>query len=150
MGMYKIEGKEISLEQVAELLKQKLGDKYPVKIMKATSGAMKYLTGNTTDTIQIKKNGYHGVVIGVVPSTEGMTYSVISSNAYTPSTIVEMITRKAGLLDHLIFKAIWGSGSDFYKSIDNLIMSEYEATEVDTGIINSVKQMVKGKSVFDE
>ncbi len=144
MGMYKTQQRIASIEELAEAIKQKLGEKYPVIVKKADTGAAKYFTGNTIDTIRMKKNGYHGVVIGFSDNGEGG--SIITSNSYTPNTVVEMITRKAGLLDKLIFRAIWGSGNEFYGDIHDHILDKYKATEMDTSLVGGLKQMFGKKS----
>ncbi len=150
MNMYKTQQHVASLDEVKEVLKKRLGNKYPMEVNKADSGAKKYLTGNTYDSINLKKNGYHGLMVILVPPTAGMDYSVIQLVPYTPNMVIRYITQNAGILDSLIFKAIWGSGKEFYGDLHNLVLEEFEAKQVDNGFMNSVKQMVKGKSVLDE
>ncbi len=144
--MYKTKADIKSLEEIVEAIKGKLGDKYQITISRADKGAKKFLTGNTADMIRIKKNGYHGVVISF--SEGGESYAtMISVGGWTPSSIIEMITRKAGLLDKLIFNAIWGSGKQFYGDIDKAIKESYNAIEVNMGVGASIKRLVKGENI---
>ena len=137
-------------EQVFNDLKAKFGDKYKVEFNQASSGAMKFVTGNTVDYISLKKNAYHGITIGVSPADAGVDYTTITSTAVIPNALVRQVLGRTGILDMLIAKLIFGSGNEFYDSVDNFIQSEYEATPVDTSLTNSVKQMFKGKSVLDD
>ena len=137
-------------QQVFEDLSKKFGSKYKLEFNKASTGAMKFVTGNTTDCILIKKNAYHGVTLSVSVKDENIDYQTIAINAYIPNSIVRQLFGRTGILDLLIIKLIWGSGNDFYDEIDNFITTEFEGVGVDTGIINSTKQLLKGKSVLDD
>ena len=54
-----LEGK-VSLEDLFELLKEKLGNKYEVKFLKKGSAAAQFLgTGNAEDRIFVAKNAHH-------------------------------------------------------------------------------------------
>ena len=54
-----LEGK-VSLEDLFELLKEKLGNKYEVKFLKKGSAAAQFFgTGNAEDRIFVAKNAYH-------------------------------------------------------------------------------------------
>lgn len=58
-----LEGK-VSLEDLFELLKEKLGNKYEVKFLKKGSAAAQFLgTGNAEDRIFVAKNAYHRTLI---------------------------------------------------------------------------------------
>ena len=137
-------------QQVFEELNKKFGGKYKVEFNKASSGAMQFVTGNTTDYIAIKKNAYHGVTLGVSPADASIDYQTITISAYTPNAIVRQIFGRTGILDLLIIKLIWGSGNDFYDEIDNFITTEFEGVGVDMGIVNSARQLLRGKSVLDD
>ena len=137
-------------QQTYEELNNKFGEKYKVEFHKAGNGAMKFITGNTTDYVTIKKNAYHAVTLGVSPADPTIDYHTITVNSYIPNMLVKQTIGDRGLVNILVAKIIWGNGTAFYDEIDNFIMSEYEGTSVDTGLANSVKQMFKGKSVLDD
>ena len=145
--------KEIGdLQQVFEGLNKKFGEKYKVEYCKADSGVMKFLSGETVDCITIKKSAYHGVTLNVslLDPGAGIDYQTISWSAFTPNTIVRQILGRTGIIDLLIARLIWGSGNEFYGDIENYITSDLGGVGVDTGLMNSAKQMMKGKSVLDD
>ncbi len=149
MNMYKTKQNITSLEDLQSMLKEKLGGKYAMEMNQADKGAKKFLTGNAQNSINLKKNGYHGLMVLLTPPSNGMDYSVIHLVPYTPNTIIRLITQNAGILDNLIFKAIWGSGNEFYQDLHDVVLEKFEAEQVDTSLTNSFKQMIKGKSVLD-
>ena len=69
------EGK-VSLEDLFELLKEKLGNKYEVKFLKKGSAAAQFFgTGNAEDRIFVAKNAYHRTLITTkyAPMTDDMS-----------------------------------------------------------------------------
>ena len=139
-----------NIEQVFEEINKKFGEKYKVELNKANSGAMKFLTGNTTDYISIKKNAYHGAIIGLSPADSSIDYRTITLSGYTPNKLVDQVIGKTGIIDIMIAKLIWGNGAPFYEELQDFIQTDFEGTGVDTGIMNSAKQLLKGKSVLDD
>ena len=137
-------------QQLLEEVTKKFGEKYKVGENKASTGAMKFLTGNNTDYVTIKKNAYHAISIMVTPKGEGIDYQTISISAYIPNTIVKQLIGGSGILDILFAKLIFGNGKAFYDEIDEFITKDCEGVGVDMGLINSAKQLLKGKTVFDD
>ena len=137
-------------QQLLDEVTKKLGEKYKVGENKASKGAMKFLTGNNADYVTIKKNAYHAVSIMVTPKHESVDYQTISWGSYVPNTIVNQLIGGSGVLDILIAKLIFGSGKEFYKDVEEFITKDLEGVGVDTGFINSAKQLLKGKTVCDD
>ena len=132
-------------EQIFNEFKNKFGDKYKVELNKGGIGIKMFATGQTMDYISIVKNVYHGVRIAVTPVDANIDYQTIAVTSYIPNFLVNQ-----AIGESLVARIIWGSGNDFYDSIDDFIMSEYEAESVDVSITNTAKQMLKGKSVLDD
>ena len=139
-----------SCEQFFEALQAKFGEQYKVEFIRADSGVKKFFTGQTSDYITIKKNAYHAASIGVSPVSDMIDYQTITYGSFVPNTIVRETIGDSGLVNIFVARLIWGKGSDFYGAIEEFIKSEYEATEVDMGLTNSIKQMMKGKTVMDD
>ena len=144
-SMFKTKSKMGDNEQVFNELKEKFGGQYEVKFNKA--GAVSFLAaGQATDYTSIKKNGYHGVRVAVSPEDPNNEYyQTISITSYIPSMIINQVIGES-----LVARLIWGSGSEFYDSIDDFFTSKYEAVPVDLSLTNMAKQMIKGKSVVDD
>ena len=149
-SLFKTKREMGDIQQTFEEFNKKFGEKYKVELNKADSGAKKFFTGNTTDYISIKKNAYHGAIVGLSPEDSRIDYRTLTFSSYTPNTIVNQILGKTGIIDILIAKLIWGNGTPFYDEIQNFIESDLEGTGVDTGLMNSAKQLLKGKSVLDD
>ena len=149
-SLFKTKHEMGDLQQTFEAINKKFGEKYKVTLNKASSGAMKFVTGNTTDYISIKKNAYHGAIISVSQEDSRVDYRTISFSSYTPNTLVNQVLGKTGIVDILIAKLIWGNGTPFYDEIENFIQTEFEGTGVDMSLKNTAKQMLKGKSVLDD
>ena len=149
-SLFKTKGMIGDSERLFNDLKQKFGEKYKVEFHKASTGAMKFMTGNTSDYVTIKKSAYHGASIAISPEDTRIDYQTITYGSITPNAIVNQIMGKSGLLDRLIAQLIWGSGKEFYNSIEEFIQTEYNATEVDMGVMNTIKQTLKGKTVMDD
>ena len=139
-----------SIEVLCDRLKNQYGDKYKIELERAAKGAMKFFSEQQSDMISIKKNAYHGIYLSPSGNIEGADYQTISIAEYTPNSIVDHFIGRTGILDILIAKLIWGKGDDFYAEIDNFIKTEYAADQVDNSFLNNAKQLLKGKSVFDE
>jgi len=137
-------------KQLLEEVTKKFGEKYKVGENKASTGAMKFISGNDTDYVSIKKNAYHAMSILITPKGEGIDYQTISISAYIPNTIVKQLIGGGGILEMLLGKLIFGNGKAFYDEIDEFITKDLEGVGVDMGLINSAKQMLKGKTVFDD
>ena len=137
-------------QQLLEEVTKKFGEKYNVGENKASTGAMKFLTGNDTDYVSIKKNAYHAMSMLITPKGEGIDYQTISVSAYIPNTIVKQIISNGGFLADILIRLFFGSGKDFYNEIDEFIEKDLEGVGVDMGLINSAKQLLKGKTVFDD
>jgi len=137
-------------KQLLEEVTKKFGEKYKVGENKASTGAMKFISGNDTDYVSIKKNAYHAMSMLITPKGEGIDYQTISISAYIPNTIVKQLIGGGGILEMLLGKLIFGNGKAFYDEIDEFITKDLEGVGVDMGLINSAKQMLKGKTVFDD
>jgi len=148
--IYKIKREMGTIEQTCEEINKKFGEKYKVEFHKADSGMKKFFTGETTDYISVKKNAYHGLIIGLTPADDQIDFRTMTCGAYTPNKIVDQVIGRTGIIDILVAKLFWGSGKEFYADIENYITGDLEGTKVDMGLKNSIKQMMKGKTVMDD
>ena len=147
--MYKVERNIASLEEIRELLSGKIDEKYKMEISNADSGVKKYFTGNTVDMLIIKKNGYHGLALTLDAYQQERGYAVVATVPITPNSFIEWITRNGGIIDRLVFQAIWGNPKEFHQSVENLIISELNASKVDISMANTLKSMFTGKSIIE-
>ena len=137
-------------EEFFQVLQTKFGEKFKVEFHRADSGLTKFFTGQTTDHITIKKNAYHAASIGVSPVSDMIDYQTVTYGSFVPNTIVRETIGDSGLVNIFVARLIWGKGLDLYDAIEEFIKTEYDATEVDMSLTNSVKQMLKGKTVMDD
>jgi len=69
---------------------------------------------------------------------------------YVPNALLNQVVGHTGILDRLICNLIFGKGKDLYDKFQETIINELDGKEVNTGLFNSAKAAMKGKSVFDE
>jgi len=148
--MYKIKREMGTIEQACEEINNKFGEKYKVEFHKADTGLTKFFTGETQDYISIKKNAYHGIIIGLSPADDRIDFRTMTYGTYTPNKLVDQVIGRTGIIDILVAKLIWGSAKEFYADIETYITGDLEGTKVDMGLTNSIKQMMKGKTVMDD
>ena len=100
-----LEGK-VSLEDLFELLKEKLGNKYEVKFLKKGSAAAQFLgTGNAEDRIFVaKKNAYHRTLITTkyAPMTNDMSRedTYLGFDRSTMKGWLKMLYSEGGWIGH--------------------------------------------------
>ena len=149
VDMYKVERNVASLEELRDVLVENMDAKYKTDISNADSGVKKYFTGNTVSTLTIKKNGYHGLALTLDPYEQERGYAIVSMVAITPNYFIEWLTRNGGLIDKLIFQAIWGSSAQFHYNVENAIIKQLNASKVDNSMKNTIKSMFTGKSIIE-
>ena len=147
---FKIKKEVKNLEELSEIFKKNLDQKFQITIEKADKGVKKFITGNTADVLNIKKNAYHGVALTLSDRVEGADYQVISWGVYVPNVLLNQVVGHTGILDRLICNLIFGKGKDLYDKFQETIINELDGKEVNTGLLSSAKAAMKGKSVFDE
>ncbi|NHN25304.1 hypothetical protein FIA58_006400 [Flavobacterium jejuense] len=133
-----------TLEEVEKLLKEKLGNKYELKLSrKSTHLAGKLITGSTTDAITVIKNAYHRTKVNVTTiddasSNTGKHTSIYFSEATLAGWLL-LLHNQAGLLGRLIIRLIYGNSDAFYEEIDSIIKTnikgEEETKEVGLGTL---------------
>ena len=149
VDLYKAERNVASIEELNEILAGEIDVKYKSEISKADSGVKKYFTGNTADSLIIKKNGYHGLAISLDPYEQEKGYAIISMVPVTPNSFIEWLTRNGGIIDKLIFQAIWGSAKEFHQHVEDAIIKQFNATKVDNSMKNTLKSVFTGKSIIE-
>jgi hypothetical protein len=147
--MYKVGRKVATLEEMRDILAVEIDEKFKLEISKADSGAKKYFTGNTVDTLIIKKNGYLGLALTFDPHQQDRDYGIVSMIPVTPNALIEWLTRNGGILDRLIFQAIWGSPKKLHQNVEDAIIKQLNASKVDTSMKNTMKSMFTGKSIIE-
>lgn len=135
-----VEG-QVSLEELYELLKEKLGSKYEVKFLKKGSGMAQFLgTGNANDRIFVAKNAYHRTFImsNQIPGYDGSAPEV-TNLFFDRSTIkgwLKILYSQGGWIGQWIIRSIYGSNEPFDNEILLAINSKYpvKQEERNTGI----------------
>lgn len=112
-----LEGK-VSLEDLFELLKEKLGNKYEVKFLKKGSAAAQFFgTGNAEDRIFVAKNAYHRTLITTkyAPMTDDMSRedTYLGFDRSTMKGWLKMLYSEGGWIGQWIIRTIYGSNQDF-------------------------------------
>ncbi len=65
LGTFRIEKEIKNAEELAELLKKHLDPKFQITVGKADKGVKKFFTGNDVDSVTVRKNAYHGILMGI-------------------------------------------------------------------------------------
>ncbi|CAM4126842.1 MULTISPECIES: hypothetical protein [Flavobacterium] len=121
-------------EQVEKLLKDKLGNKYEIKLSKkATSMAGKLFTDAANDSVTVIKNAYHRTKVNVAtiddPSSETGAYTAISYSEAKLTGWLSILHGQAGLLGKLVIRLIYGNADEFYEEVDNVIKVNIKGVE---------------------
>lgn len=133
-----LEGK-VSLEDLFELLKEKLGNKYEVKFLKKGSAAAQFFgTGNAEDRIFVAKNAYHRTLITTkyAPMTDDMSRedTYLGFDRSTMKGWLKMLYSEGGWIGQWIIRTIYGSNQDFDTDILDAINSKYPVQQKDQNV----------------
>ena len=139
-----------SAEQLADILRQHLDPKFTITVDKADKGLKKFYTGNTSDTVSIRKNAYHGLVVSFSPVVEGVPYQVIAPYMVVPNWLLNYVVGHEGILDKAICHIFFGDGKDLYDKFNDVMEKVLEAEAIDSGWFNTAKAALKGKTVYDQ
>ncbi len=148
LGHFSIKRKIGNVEELAEILKAHFDPKFTITIGKADKGIKKFFTDNTTDTITVKKNAYHGIQITLSPPTEGIDFQTIGSGAIVPHALLDQVVGHTGLLDIAICNLIFGNGNDLYDTFEKIVAEQLQGAKVNLSLKNQIKAIRQGKSVF--
>ncbi len=138
------------VEHLAEILRQHLDPKFEITITKADKGLKKFFTGNTGDTVSIRKNAYHGLVVSMSPKTDGAAYQVIAPYMIVPNPMLNYIVGHEGILDKAICHVFFGNGKDLYDKFNEVMETVLHAKAVNSGLLANAKAALKGKTVYDD
>jgi len=133
-----LEGK-VPLEDLFELLKEKLGSKYEVKFLKKGNTAAQFLgTGSANDRIFIAKNAYHRTLITTkyAPMTDDMSRedTYLGFDRSTMKGWLKMLYSEGGWIGQWIIKTIYGSNQEFDTDILDAINSKYPVQQKDQNV----------------
>ena len=133
-----LEGK-VPLEDLFELLKEKLGSKYEVKFLKKGNTAAQFLgTGSANDRIFIAKNAYHRTLIttSYAPMTDDMSRedTYLGFDRSTMKGWLKMLYSEGGWIGQWIIKTIYGSNQEFDTDILDAINSKYPIQQKDQNV----------------
>jgi hypothetical protein len=149
MKIYQVPSGYPSFEAVEAVFKEKLPEKFNIVSSKPGGSMPMFTAGKMVGEIKIRQNSYNGVVI-VLTSTDGNTNDNISVTDYIPSPVVRILHGQVlGFLTNLIFPAIYGTGSKIYEVVDEIIMKNFKANELDLSLKTSVKNMFTGKATTE-
>ncbi|TPN83383.1 hypothetical protein [Aquimarina algicola] len=130
-----------SIEDVEQIIKEKLGDKYTYKSSrKASSVAGKILNSRTEDTITVIKNAYHRfvVVVDVVkdPTSESGKCTHFRFSSAELAGWLAFLHKEGGLLGAFIIRLIYGSNDPIYDEVRNIVKDNFKIEEqtVNTGL----------------
>ena len=149
MKVYHIPDGYPSFEAVETIFRNNLPEGFKITKVSAGGKMPMFTTGKMVGTIIIRQNSYNGAQI-TFTSTDGKLNDNITVVDIVPSWIVQLLrTKVLGLLTNLIFPAIYGTSKKVYTAVDDIIMKNMGANEMDTGFGTTLKNMVKGRPMTD-
>lgn len=132
---------ELTIEQLEQILKQHLGDKYKIDVKKKSSNlAVKLVSTEKMDMITVGKNAYHRTVIRIqtikdefLPS--GKRTSIYFDDA-TLAWWLDLLHSNFGLIGSLIIRLIYGTGDGFYQEIERAVKDNVDGKQetIKTGL----------------
>lgn len=138
-----------TIEEVENLVKSKLGDKYTYKSQrKSNSMAGKILNGSSADALTVIKNAYHRTVVSVetIPDpslSSGKRTSIYFSDA-TLAGWLGLLHKEGGFVGRMIIRAIYGAKDEIYDEVEKVVKTNIngqdETTEVGLGSLFKKKQ----------
>lgn len=123
-----------TLEEVEKLLKEKLGDKYELKLTRKSSNiASALLNRSNTDGVTVIKNAYHRTKVNVTTiddatSNTGKHTSIYYSEAELAGWL-SFLHKQSGLLLRLVIRLIYRNSDGFYEEVDTVIKSNFKGEE---------------------
>lgn len=134
--------KDIKLEQVEQLLKEKLGDKYTYKVKKkAGSYAGKFLNSTSHDKVTVIKNAFHRYDVLADTSRdprstdENATVTIIDVlESHEIAGWLKMLHKEGGFIGRMIIRQIYGSGNEYYREIKDVVFNNIEVTKETSNI----------------
>ena len=133
-----LEGK-VPLQDLFEVIKEKLGDKYKVEFIKKGNAAAQFLgTSASEDRIFVAKNAYHRTFITVkhAPMTEDMSRedTYLGFDRSTMKWWLKGLYNEGGMIGRWIIQTIYGSNLDFDGDILEAINSKYPVQQKDQNV----------------
>lgn len=133
-----LEGK-VPLQDLFEVIKEKLGDKYKVEFIKKGNAASQFLgTSASDDRIFVAKNAYHRTLITVkyAPMTEDMSRedTYLGFDRTTMKWWLKGLYNEGGMIGRWIIQTIYGSNKDFDGDILEAINSKYPIQQKDQNV----------------
>jgi len=149
MKYYQIPDGYASFEAVEKVFRDSLPEGFTITETKAGGKLPRYTAGTLIGTIIIRQNSYNGATI-TLTSTLGTINDNISVSDHVPSWIVRLLmTKVLGILTNLIFPAIYGNSKKIYAAIDEVVMNNFAANEMDMSFGTTMKNMFKGKGMTE-
>lgn len=158
MKFYQVPEGYASFEEVEKIVRENLPEGFTITETKVggdlpgTKGFFatdKNNPGKLIGTITIRQNSYNGAII-TLTSTMSVINDNITVTDFVPSWIVRFLMgRVLGFLTNLIFPAIYGTSKKLYATIDDIIMKNFKANEMDMSFKNTMKNMFSGKGMTE-
>ncbi len=114
----------LKIEDVEKVLKQKLGEKYELKLKKATGIGGQMIGGAANDQITVIKNAYHRTVVSLMVADDtdmnGKKATFIYFSEAELATWLRILRKEAGLIGAGIIRLIYGGSDEIYEDVKTL------------------------------
>jgi hypothetical protein len=136
MVRYEINQQLKGIEDIEEAFRQNTGEKYKYIITRNSIGSkVSRLFGVKYDRLLVKRNAYHGVEI-YFQEKDGKQY--LSTVSVTPNAFLGSVLGKAGILDQLIGRALFGTRKQLVTDVNEVIVNSFPVTILDTGLAGTI------------
>ena len=140
MASYEINQQLKGIEDIEQAFMQNTGEKYKYIITRNGIGEkVSRLFGVTYDRLLVKQNAYHGVAI-YFQEKDGKQY--LSTATVTPNAFLGSVLGKAGILDQLIGRALFGTRKQLVTDVNEVIVNSFPVTILDTGFAGAVSNWI--------
>lgn len=120
----------VTIEQIHEVINNKLKDKYKVELLRKGNGALQFINGKTQDRVFVTKNAYHRTFVSVnfAPGAEsnGEDETIISFDDSTLKWWLRILHKQTGFIGQIIISSVYGKNKDFYDDLDNAIKEKFD------------------------
>lgn len=115
----------LKIEDVEKVLKQKLGEKYELKLKKASGIGGQMIGGVANDQVTVIKNAYHRTVVSLMVGDDtdmsGKKATFIYFSEAELATWLRMLRKEGGLIGWGIIRLIYGGSDEIYDAVKNTI-----------------------------
>ena len=129
-----------TIEDIEDLIKTKLGDKYTYKSLRKSNTVVgKLVNGSAADSITVIKNAYHRITVSVTTIDDPLTGKKERSIHFGKASLagwLGFLHKEGGILGRIIIRIIYGMSDEIYDEVEGLVRKNVKGEDhtIEAGI----------------